>query len=332
MHKRLYVQCDLDFTLTARSPLLVQGAQDQSNAATFYKARDPADGRSKYCIPASTLRGIWRSAAEGILRTFDEPVSHDRSLACDPFAKADAYNPSCSDLLHEHKIANSPAAYVHECPACRLFGSTAHASLLVVQDCWSIGAPAVEPQTSTSIDRFTGGVKKGALFGYAPLAAGASFSGHVTLHNPDFWQLGLLFLVTREMSAGRVRLGSGTRKGLGHVAVTWQHATFRYSDRFYVDALNRLAAADGVLAPAQALAVDADRVAYPDAERWLLPGLQPQPAQGWADALWRIYAVTDDALTDLQRACVDDCLAPKLRKGPSGFAHAMPTPGEVPHG
>jgi CRISPR-associated RAMP protein (TIGR02581 family) len=316
MYRRLYAQCHLEMETVARSALLVQGTQALEGAATFYRARDPTDGREKFCIPATTLKGVWRSAAESILR------SRERWLACDPFDEKECERRSCSKKLEGRAVADSPQAYAALCPACRLFGSTAHAGLLQLHDAWAEGNPKPEPQTGIAIDRFTGGVKPHALYSYQPLPAGTRFTTRVTVHNFEFWQLGLLALVSREMSEGRVRIGSGTRKGLGHVEVVWTRAEFRYPRTLYEQAAVGQA---GNLASAQALATDGDRVDYPEAEPWLLPGLHPQPADGWADALWTSFQVTGDDLSRLQGDCVERALAPKLRLGYVGFAYA-PTP------
>lgn len=317
MYRRLYARCDLNIQITARSPLLVQGAQAPEGAAAFYLARDPTDGREKFCIPATTLKGVWRSTAESIFRSFES------WLACDPFEEEKGKeSQSCSKRLEGSQAADSPQAYAEVCPACRLFGSTAHAGLLNLHDAWAEGNPQPEPQTGIAIDRFTGGVKHGALYSYEPLPAGTRFTTHLTINNVEFWQLGLLALVSREMSTGRVRIGSGTRKGLGHVEVVWTGAEFRYPRALYEPAA---ASQAGALASAQALAADGDRVDYSEDEPWLLPDLQPQPTNGWADALWTSFRVTGDNLSRLQVDCVERALAPKLQLGHTGFAYTPPT-------
>lgn len=316
MFRRIYARCELEIDLIAKSPLLVQGSQALEGPATFYKARDPADnGREKYCIPASTLKGVWRSSTEQILRSFDQ------RLACDPFAEKGAHR-SCSKRAEVDNLGNSPATYGKTCPACRLFGSTAHTGLLRMQDAWASGNPRLGPQTGIAIDRFTGGVKTGALYQYEPLAAGARFSTRVVIDNFEFWQLGLLALVNREMNDGRIRIGSGTRKGMGHVEAQWRRAQFRYARSTYEQAdAQRGATGGGVLASAQMLAARDDSIPYPDPEPWLLPELQAQPPQSWADAPWLRFVVEGEALSQLMRDCVERALAPKLKRGAEGFAY-----------
>jgi CRISPR-associated RAMP protein (TIGR02581 family) len=328
MHKRLYARCDLVMKITARSPLLVQGAQTDEQKGVFFKARDPVDGgREKYCIPATTLKGVWRSAAERILRSFD-PV-----LACDPFEEDKEHqgkaSKSCSKRLEDQPASGAAPVYAAMCPVCRLFGCTAHAGLLELADAWAVGNPSTMQHTGIAVDRFTGGVKQHALYSYEALAAGAIFSTRLTIVNVELWQIGLLALVCREMSAGQVLVGSGTRRGLGHVTVDWTRASFRYPKARY-DRAHR--GKDGALGSAQALAEEGELVAYQSADPWLMPGLEPKPAPGWADATWTTFELTDEALARLAKDCVELALGPKLSRGPMGFAYTPPAAQEVSRG
>lgn len=316
MHKRIYAQCTINLDLSAESPLLVQGAQQPSGAAHFYTARDAKDkGRVKFCIPASSLKGVWRSAAERILRTF-EP-----QLACDPFVEKKGVRQSCAKRLEDHK--NPATAYHASCPACRLFGNTAHAGLLRMADGWIFRNPARPAErTGIAVDRFTGGVKQGALYGYEPLLPGAAFRTQVVIDNVDLWQVGLLALVCRDMNEGVVRLGSGTRKGLGHVRITWQRVEFRYPTALYA---HMAVGQAGRLASAQALALAADRVDYPESDPWLLPDLEAEALSNWQDALWTRFVLQDALVMQLQGEAVEKALAPKLRCGLTGFDYRPPT-------
>jgi CRISPR/Cas system CSM-associated protein Csm3 (group 7 of RAMP superfamily) len=312
MHKRIYAHLDLSFQINATSLMLVQGSQEKVGDAIFFRARDPTDGREKYCIPATTLKGVWRNAAERILRSF-HPL-----LACDPFAEEASPTQSCSKRFE--KLEDTAVAYLEVCPACRLFGSTAHAGLLEMTDAWAVGAPQPVKHTGIAIDRFTGGVKQHALYSYAALPSGTVFSGRLTIQNFEFWQLGLLALVNREMADGRTPVGSGTRRGLGRAKVAWQRAEFRYPEPLY-----RRAAAGraGALPSAGSLAADA--------EPWLLPGLQPRPPAGWADAAWVTFDVASGALEQLARECVEKTLAFRLQDGLAGFAYTPPVEKEARH-
>jgi CRISPR-associated RAMP protein (TIGR02581 family) len=287
----------------------VQGeqAEKQRGDANFYRAIDPSDGQEKYCIPATSLKGVWRTGAEKILRTVEA------TLACDPFEEQDVASQSCSKRLEgdDYKeTRNTAHVFAALCPACRLFGSTAHAGLLQIEDSWIDGRLAPAKRTGIAIDRFTGGVKHGALFTTAPLPPGTRFTTSLTITNVAFWHLGLLALVCREMDGGCIRLGSGTRKGLGHIRFTWTAACFRYPSPPESPSSRQILGRS----------TDEDPVEEPN----LLAAIAPQPQMGWRNALWTTYEVRQAALDELRRACVEEALADRLRQGKAGFAY---TPG-----
>lgn len=301
MHRHLYAQCRIQLALEALSPLLVQGEQS-SQAASFHRAVDPSDGQEKYVIPATSLKGVWRSTAERILR------SADAHLACNPFEESGPGR-SCSQRLEETRydaLRNTPAIYAALCPACRLFGSTAHAGLLQLQDAWLSIQTGATVRTGIAIDRFTGGVKHGALYTYSPLPVGSLFEVTVHLQSVEMWHLGLLALVCREMSEGAARIGGGARKGLGHVQPRWQSLTLRL--------------------PAHA-GGEQERTAS-DLYDWLTQraedasGVRRIPASGWQDRLWRTYEVSGAGLDALKADSVAHAFGPRLGDGGAGFGYS----------
>lgn len=273
MHRRLYATCTLNLKITAKSPLLVQGAHATTGTATFHEAHDPTDNhKKKYCIPASSLKGVWRSTVEMILR------SYAPWLACDPFAE-DGESQSCSRKL-ENKV-NPNEAYTASCPACRLFGNTAHAGLLTIDDAWATSdVKQIEPaqirpnKIGIAVDRFLGMAKKSAIYQYQVLSPGAQFSTHLTLINPELWQIGLLALVFREMAAGRVRIGTGTRRGLGEVDICVNELSIDYAEPIY-----RVIAEGkpGKVCSTQELMMPRETTNLALSERWLMSDLIETP-------------------------------------------------------
>ena len=319
MYRRLYARCDLALRLTARSPILVQGAQAPTGAATFYRARDPADdGREKYCIPATTLKGVWRSTAERILRSFED------WLACDPFADT-GEGQSCSRRLEKADWLSSAKAYEAQCPACRLFGSTVHAGLLSAQDAWSVrAARPLLKKTGIAIDRFTGGVTMknghGALHQVEVAPVSTTLCTALTIHNPELWQIGLLALAFRELSEGRATVGSGARRGLGWLRADVVKVNIAYARGPY-EAVR--AGGPDTLCSARVLAQPAERVHAAD-DLWPLPGLTEIPSAGWHARVWSRFEINDPAqIHALLAGCVEQSLAPRLKQGRAGFGYAI---------
>jgi CRISPR/Cas system CSM-associated protein Csm3 (group 7 of RAMP superfamily) len=289
----------------------------------FYKARRPDTGAEAECLPASSLKGVWRNAAERILRSFDP------TLACDPFGTFDEKTGSAgaaglADKLIKDKIPE-PQRYRHQCPACQLFGSTAHAGLIRVADAWKRQGDAAA-QTNVAIDRFTGGAGHGLLFTTKPLQPRAHFSTEVCLENFDLWHIGLLALVWRDMNEGWVRVGSGTRKGRGQVNVTVKQITVRYPRPIYekkVQEQKGLCSARWLMG-----------LAFPSAdESPLLPDDRALPeSSDWREKPWVTFVFKqerDEAkINELRRQSVEGALKSRLEKGRAGFDFV---PQEVPH-
>lgn len=89
-------------------------------------------------------------------------------------------------------------------------------------------------QTRVRIDRFTGGKIDTALFATAPIwqreKEGAALSLRLVLHEPKeeerAWQIGLLLLLLKELSLGRLALGG--EKGIGRGVLEGRGAVLHY--------------------------------------------------------------------------------------------------------
>jgi len=243
MLKRLINECRFTLRLIARGPLLIREGRRQKTEGQDREDRrgrfDPdsipirrgrwyGDNRdfpqnkpgflpddAFYYLPGTSIRGVIRSQAERIVRT----VAPER--CCDPFQKEfHAPDQGCGFWQSEQKVSNSEA-YAKSCVICRLFGSTGQASRLHISD-----AELVPDTLKTGvrdhigIDRFTGGVCKGANFQHLVLEEGTAFSCQIMVRNFELWQLGLLAYVLRDLEYwqdGFIRLGSGKTKGYGLV-------------------------------------------------------------------------------------------------------------------
>lgn len=332
--KAIYGECHFELELAAQTSLLIQGrtrretvGDRQHDVAMFYTARRPGteDEEETECLPASTLKGVWRSAAERILRTFGP------TLACNPFATFDERTGSAgaaglADKLIKGNIPESER-YRHQCPACQLFGSTAHAGLIRVADAWvQQGQGKAAPQTNVAIDRFTGGAGHGLLFTTEPLQPQAHFSTEVCLENFDLWHIGLLALVWRDMNEGWVRMGSGTRKGRGQMSVVVKQITVRYPRSIYE---KKVREQKGLCSARWLMGL-----AFPAAdESLLLPDEKAPPeSDEWREKPWVTFMFEqkkDEAkIKEVLRQSVEEALKARLERGRAGFDFV---PQEEPH-
>jgi CRISPR/Cas system CSM-associated protein Csm3 (group 7 of RAMP superfamily) len=167
----------------------------------------------EFYIPGSSMRGAWRAHLERRLRGIDPPAS---PKVCDPLAESGEFK-GCSSALQK-----SGRPYAESCPVCRLFGSLAQGSRLLIGD----GEPAkfqgsypgtVVERNHVRIDRRRGSVAEGS----APLSfyglQGAHFQVNIRVRNFELDHLFLLKLLLDDLKASSIPLGSGKNKGYGKV-------------------------------------------------------------------------------------------------------------------
>lgn len=173
-----------------------QTSADRRAAALFRQDALPA-------VPGSSWKGLLRSRSEFVLRSLEVHV-------CDSTSRTG----TCGC-----------------CPTCHLFGwigqagdagAVAARALLTVHD--SVvrapdgSPPAEQVRDHVSIDRFTGGARRGALYSEQVVLPGAHLTLRVDVPEAAAdWALPLLWAVLADVHEGFVGLGHGTTRGMGFV-------------------------------------------------------------------------------------------------------------------
>ncbi len=278
-------------TLQARGPLLTNDILS-SSASGFDHA--PALSRlndwSNPTLPGSSLRGVIRSHAERIARTFVTINAKNKEdflsscPACDPNVQNQDKTgklplESCDSLLKKPGIRfNDRTADITDslCLACRLFGSTRLGSRLIVEDATikpvdNQSGPKYKMLDFLAIDRFTGGGVEGAKFDAIGLWQPA-FNLKMFIDNPEPWELGWIQLVIRDLEEGWLSVGSGRAKGFGEIQLTDWTATYGYIHP--EDAPSGLMKIDS---PIEKNGVYTTKTVKPDCKGW------PDIAQCWLD-------------------------------------------------
>lgn len=250
MHKKLYNQARIEFIVTPVTPLLIKaggsGVDPSLPDMEFVRTTHLKLGETVF-IPGSSLKGVFRSYSEKMLRT----VGLD---CCNPVNMSDAYNPktpkgqsgSCNQRYdsRENKPETTAAIYQEfNCYACKLYGSTAFSSRIRFTDAHPID-PAqpdaivdfktlretnkvhLEKRDGVAIDRLLGSVAQGP-FDMEVLSAG-TFRGEVFLKNFQWWQVALLGLTFRDIDLGYVQMGFSKSRGLGRVNIVPQKMEVMY--------------------------------------------------------------------------------------------------------
>lgn len=223
MLKKILNEARITFYIEATGPILIKDGEtnDERNARKQRDGQNSPDMRfvvdanNKIFIPGSSLRGVWRSWCEKIVRTISDNVP----LACDPFDNSNgSINISCSEKLKGEKPLQ---VYSSSCPICKLFGNTSQASRLRISDAYGppVDREKLPVRDGIGIDRFTGGASSGAKFQYQYLI-GETFKTEVQIRNFELWQLGLLGYLFRDFKEELVPIGFGKTRGLGKVQGT----------------------------------------------------------------------------------------------------------------
>jgi len=220
MLKKLLNQCTFDLRLETKEPLLIKSGSSVVSGPDMTFVRTHRHGSDEAFIPGSSLKGILRSHAERIARTLKQ-----RSV-CGVFREADVAG--CSWRVSGD---NGRGDYRASCPACRLFGSTHWKGRFRPGDAYLVEEDRdVEPEIrdGVGIDRVSGGASRGAKFDLEVMPAGVTFHTQLALVNFECWQLGWVAYVVRDLMDQRVRLGTGTSRGLGRVKASLDAVTLEY--------------------------------------------------------------------------------------------------------
>lgn len=172
------------------------------------------DATNKPYLPGSSLRGALRSRAERVIRTLVGPGE-----AWDP-AQAEEMGKRFSELadFDEEDVA---------CLVSRVFGFSGLGGRIIISD----GVP-IHPDTFESrrklldhvaLDRFTGGAADKHKFNARPYFpprledSQGNLCCQIELWDFQYWHLGMLLLLLRDLRIGRIAVGHGRNKGYGKV-------------------------------------------------------------------------------------------------------------------
>ncbi len=221
----LTLECNFDGPFLIKDGQYVKRKNSNQPDAVFIKRSSPGHGNSHlYYVPGSSIRGLFRSHAEKIIRT-KSPVNG--LYCCDPFDIDQENNEArgCTKRLPELK-KNMRPVYKYTCMACKLFGAGGHGSRISFSD-GELSDFNKRVIDGVGIDRFTGGSVQGAKFQNEVLEKGF-FKFKISLRNFEIWQLGLLAFVLRDLENGELKLGFGKSKGFGAMTSIIQDVIFTY--------------------------------------------------------------------------------------------------------
>ncbi|MEO0377093.1 MAG: RAMP superfamily CRISPR-associated protein [Cyanobacteria bacterium P01_A01_bin.17] len=223
MHKQLVNQCTIHLSLIPQGPILIksgsQGADPTKADMEFVETYH--DGEKRIYLPGSSLKGAIRAHAERIVRTVggDQPTSNGVWA-----------NDSTTRTKGANRHVNSStgiSTYQTSSFTEQMFGNTALASRLRIEDAYATVESVLEERNGIAIDRVLGSQSGSALFNYEVCTSG-QFTTRIHLRNFSLAQLGLLGLVLRDLHEGWFAIGFGKSRGLGNVSVEYHSAIVQY--------------------------------------------------------------------------------------------------------
>ena len=205
-----------EFSLTPKSPILIKSgvvSPDPSLPDMWFVRTQSSEGDMVY-IPGSSLKGVFRSFTEKIIRTVEGKPVNGKG-ACDPFERdIDSDYLFCGEKLKDEE--NTAQIYKNSCRACKIYGNTRLKGRFSLSDLKPSGTIKTEIRYGVAISRLTHAVAQGPF--EMEIVVDGKFTGIAVLNNFEIWQLGLISFTFSSLNEGIVRIGFGKNRGLGEVS------------------------------------------------------------------------------------------------------------------
>lgn len=254
MLKQLLNECRFTLTVHTEGPVLIKSGYATVSGPDMTPVRTYRNGNAEVYLPGSSLKGVFRSHIEKVIRTLKDsvvcnpfvrtnPDSENDQLVCPNYADVscgDKFGVRQEERLEVNRVQwrrhpkkedlSNEVVYIDSCPACRLFGSTSFIGRVAISDAYLAGGirEKVEQRDGVGIDRLTGGAASGAKFDLEVVSSGVDFKTDIYLRNFEVWQLGILMLIVADLEDGLIRIGSGRSRGLGNVKATLSEVSVNY--------------------------------------------------------------------------------------------------------
>ena len=237
MLKKLLNECRFTLTVHTEGPVLIKSGHPMVFGPDMTPVRTYRNGTMEVYLPGSSLKGVFRSHIEKVIRTLKDgvvcnpfvrtdPDSENDQLVCPNYAEV-----SCGNKFEtRQEDLSNEAVYLESCPACRLFGSTSFIGRVAISDAYLAegSQQKTEQRDGVGIDRLTGGAASGAKFDLEVVSSGVDFETDIYMRNFEVWQLGILMLIVADLEDGLIRIGSGRSRGLGNVKATISEVSVNY--------------------------------------------------------------------------------------------------------
>jgi len=188
-----------------------------------------ADGKVRWRIPGSALRGVFRGwftrlAARSGLPVADNVRRRQESPGTSDGGDDLAWGFDSPDERERKQdaLAQDPSRLEAEvvCPIMRLFGSCYSKGRIHVGDavsCEAIRPGDAQVRAHVAVDRITGGANEGFFFTNQVLVGTTRFTARVSIQSPSAQEVGWMVSALRALNTGILRIGNS--KGAGWLVV-----------------------------------------------------------------------------------------------------------------
>ena len=208
----------INFNIKTLSPLSIRSGGSIIGPIDNPIIRIDYNGKSIPYIPGSSLKGIFRSEAEKIVRTI---YGDDPSYVCDILNP----NGDKGELKRKSDAEKSRSVYT-PCLICRIFGGPTYSSHVYFYNAYPLNdnSFSIGTMRRVSISRITGSQMPGRLFDIEFINPGSIFKTKIIIKNIDilsnFIEEAKIFnSVFKQFTKGLVSLGGMRSSGYGNIDV-----------------------------------------------------------------------------------------------------------------
>lgn len=234
MFKVLINECKISFKLRPDSPISIRSGDNNALNPVLPESRfirSYRDGEQEIVIPGSSLKGVFRSRAERLLK---------EKKVCDIFGRQNECESQVRSYLNKDDQKDGKKVYKLQCPVCKTFGGKKIKSRIEFKDSFpEKDTVKLGIRYNVGIDRVKGAAIKGALFDPEILEDGI-FPVDIYMKNIFKWQLKLIISIINDMNEGYVTIGGVTTRGFGKVVISDITAKFRDYRNYGKDNFERI--------------------------------------------------------------------------------------------
>jgi len=174
------------------------------------------DGVEKPYIPGSSLKGVFRSFMDVLIRS-------NGGYTCQGVGGNLCFN-RVKYYVEEYSRGGKydelkRVIWENYCLSCKTYGSGSYRSKVYFSDFFPENDVFIGVKPGVGIDRKTGTAARGALYQVEFVHPGALFTGGIRVFDVSNYVLGIIGLTLVEINEGRIKIGGFKSRGFGRVSI-----------------------------------------------------------------------------------------------------------------